>query len=94
MKSKKKTNLVEVQAKLEKQYKMLTHVGLLPKLKATKTIVDRFCKCVDWDADTEKFGYDRKEKFLSKNNYSKAWLMQHGDFVMLDPLPKLRKLKR
>ena len=79
--------------KVKRQYETLRYIGVVPKHKATKTIVSRFCKCVDWDADTEKFGYDRQEKFLSKSNSSKLWLMLHGDFIMLNPLPKLRRLK-
>ncbi len=79
--------------KVKHQYEMLRYIGVVPKYKATKTIVDRFCRCVDWDADTEKFGYDRKEKFLAKHHSSKLWLMLHGDFIMLNPLPKLRRLK-
>ena len=93
-----KEKLAEQQSAIVERRKALRHIGVLPrsfreKEKATKTIIERFCKCVDWKADAKTFGYDRFEKFMAASRDSKLFLMKHGDFPFQNPMPSLRRLK-
>ena len=61
-----KEKLAEQQSAIVERRKALRHIGVLPrsfreKEKATKSIIERFCKCVDWKAAAKTFGYDRIE---------------------------------
>ena len=83
-----------VQQDIVRHRETLRHIGVSTLRRLTKTIIDRFDRCIDWRADMIDYGYDRREKFLSVGRHSKLFLMSSGAFPFKDPLPKLRTLKR
>lgn len=86
--------LAGVQQDIIERRQTLRYIGVSTLRRLTKTIIDRFDRCIDWRADMIDYGYDRREKFLSVGRHSKLFLMSSGAFPFKDPLPKLRTLKR
>ena len=85
--------LDEVQQEIVEHRAALRYIGINPAKRLTKTLIDRFDKCVNWVNDLRDYGYDRREKFLAAKNYSKLFLITSGAFELKSPLPKLRRLK-
>ena len=83
-----------VQQEIVERHAALRYIGLSPAKRLTKTLIERFDKCVNWVNDLRDYGYDRREKFLAAKNYSKLFLITSGAFELKSPLPKLRRLKR
>ena len=86
--------LVGVQQEIVERHAALRYIGISPAKRLTKTLIERFDKCVNWVNDLRDYGYDRREKFLAAKNYSKLFLITSGAFELKSPLPKLRRLKR
>ena len=83
-----------VQQEIVERHAALRYIGISPAKRLTKTLIERFDKCVNWVNDLRDYGYDRREKFLAAKNYSKLFLITSGAFELKSPLPKLRRLKR
>jgi len=82
-----------VQQEIVERHAALRYIGISPAKRLTKTLIERFDKCVNWVNDLRDYGYDRREKFLAAKNYSKLFLITSGAFELKSPLPKLRRLK-
>jgi hypothetical protein len=85
--------LAGIQLEIEERHAALRYMGISPAKRLTKTLIERFDKCVNWVNDFRDYGYDRREKFMAANRYSKLFLITSGAFELKSPLPKLRRLK-
>ena len=73
-------------------HRVLKYIGITQHGKLNDTLIDRFEKCVDWKAWSEKNGWPTKDDFHSMSNNKKMYIISGRLYPFKKPPPELEAL--
>ena len=80
------------QNELVEYLRVLKYIGITQHGKLNDTLIDRFEKCVDWEAWSEKKGWPKKDDFHSMSNSKKMYLNPAGYIHLRNHYPNWSRL--
>jgi len=80
------------QNELVEYLRVLKYIGITQHGKLNDRLIDKFEKCVDWEAWSEKNGWPTKDVFHSMSNNKKMYIISGSLYPFKKPLPELESL--